>query len=69
MANRMVKRPSKLFYTEYGDTAFQVADGVPGMTVWIAWETKDTDDGTFFTREQWEELRSEIDARFDPDRI
>lgn len=69
MDDKWISAPSKILYTEYGETQFQVADGVPGMTVWIAWETKDTYDGTFFTREQWEELRNEIDARFNPERI
>lgn len=56
--------PSELLSVEHDTVVFQVCQGVPGFTVWLAWETPDTYDGTFFTLDQWHTLRTLIDNAF-----
>lgn len=54
----------EIISVEHDTVQFQVMRGVPGLTVWVAWETPDTFDGTFFTTEQWQAFKDQVDAAF-----
>ena len=60
-----MRNPSEIVTSERGEIEWQVAVGVPGHTVFIAWETPDTYDGSQFTREDWERLKAIVDKAFE----
>lgn len=57
----------EIMKVEHDTVELQVLRGVPGLTVWVAWETPDTYDGTFFTPEQWQKFKDQVDLAFKVD--